>query len=1512
MVKLSKFIMICLSRSKEMPPKRDDSTTNSNAGKTSYGSAPPRQRDGGKSGYSTIPCNFEKDGRTCKRSDCTFFHTKKENIPMNSGAASAGGGGAVARPPIPQFDEKSHRPVPNPEEALFREFRSSQMKVFHDVLAKGIPELFKTLLSKDGAFEAIGCSFGLAKDYDAFIASLNTFGVSIEELKKFIKSNSQMFFILEENIESDSSSEGSSDDDSSSEGSSDDDSSSEGSSDDDSSSEDSSDDDDSDDDDSSKDDSSKDDSVLEPVDYQTFSINFLKLVFDFMRGSVSEEDIRIYFMETKPAGTYKTFVAQLSAFYEDLKTFIQSVEQSWDEINRAVLKVEKHHVPHVEQSVQIVHDVAGLKSMLQLELAKFSAFHDEESRKFCEVLNIWLEIIRKLSGVGIPLTVLFNKELLTNIGKTVPAVKEYLESAASFKKQLGINTELDRLRSLNLSSLCGGNVQRADASNVVSSCCLAFSVLKGGKSASFSGWSNKLDKKSIDMIRNRFGDFFNLLQVEFLRMLSKKKNASFFELLYKENLVGKEAEDCERSLQLVLDNVYGQFTENVSSSQEEVLKILTTISKHNKEFKQLFDILFSVVHNGKNPMIMFKEIDYLIKIMKMIFGESLKIDIRPTGASFYLTYGLSKDADPVDVTETLSMFLLKMLYLNKRLDDAKIAPFSGNLVFDRNTNVLILDNGTVSNALTLTLEAITGNRASKFSEVFSSQHDRRARVEMPHGEECPTRVRFQHFLDRLLKNCVSEKILREKVDDEMKCLQQQVENLFSAFKEAPVAEEAEEAEEAPVAKEKAHVSVLNLEAGKALIFAILSTGYKPSRRASMSKYCHQGIRLFSGGDKRVLEELASFVATPFDELETLMFPLSSKIFKVIETVVDSSKDKTTFLTEFYKSLWKVQRFILSNISTSDMSSIYLLYTNLEFFNASSKSNENYTFKCCFPYTTHFFCALVVALQNHGLSLGDALKLLSSAIVNPVFKQTWPDKGTADWVGKASFVASSDFLLLDTKFKQNKRRTVLDENAPFPIKSIVDGLLSQTVTDAPEDIKAAIKDTVFVLYMQDTLNDSPEQMSLLNTMFSFLSMALSPKSAGFFGLYGIKIDVAAIQVCAGNGGTCSDAFLRTILPSIRAKITAEMRAATLSIRAEDQKCLEASSALKQDDIKARFTNIRSDVVLSEVKKLIAQMGVVSMSSIEKITKISEVKTFVASQQSFVDETFVNNLVTYLFRFAFSYRDTDKEAYENRRSRRRVWEEREAARAAAQAASQIDEDAPAAVPVDVSVDAPVAVPIVVMSSDELYSRLSNNDKDMFDAYSGLLITGTGFFYELLRQYLLIKDIIPRNARYSELCRKFPKFFKMEFLSTCFEIESFSDSELVPEFVQLLKNKYEGDYSSKAAFCCFLDVEQTEQVGSYLDACFREIREKVQVFIKTQPQLAEVRLPESFPDTNEDEAEASDDDSEADDSESSDDDDSEADSDAEADDEDADSEADSDADDEDAEPLFTGPNVPMREID
>ena len=140
-----------------MQPNGCKSTTNHPTGKTSGGYA--HRRQGGKSGYSILPCRHKDN---CDNSCCTYTgHTRKEDITIKEGkhraeALAAAGGGAVAsRPQFPRFDKRSHLPVPdpqkvpNPEKALFKEFLSSQMKIFHSVLTKGMPNLLKILLLKD-------------------------------------------------------------------------------------------------------------------------------------------------------------------------------------------------------------------------------------------------------------------------------------------------------------------------------------------------------------------------------------------------------------------------------------------------------------------------------------------------------------------------------------------------------------------------------------------------------------------------------------------------------------------------------------------------------------------------------------------------------------------------------------------------------------------------------------------------------------------------------------------------------------------------------------------------------------------------------------------------------------------------------------------------------------------------------------------------------------------------------------------------------------------------------------------------------------------------------------------------------------------------------------------------------------------------------------------------------------------------------------------------------------------
>jgi hypothetical protein len=1373
---------ICLSRSKKMPPKRH-TTNQSNAGKNSGGPAHSHKKSGDKSGFLNIPCRNENvnERKKCNTFGCVFLHTLTPNIPINKGndlRAAACGGGSVAG--LPKFDNQQL--VPDPQKALFGEFKVCQMNLFHALVAKGMPEFFKALLqSNEGAFEAFGRSFASANAFDEFLEILKAFGVSINALKEFIQSNPWgIFNSLEENVASASEDEVAS--------------------------------------------ASEDEVASAPEsapDYEKFWTDFKKLIFEFLRKSVLETDILIYVVEIKPIGTYKTTIDQLASFYEALKIFIQSVEQSWDEINRPVLKVEERHVSAVEKSVQAVHDISGLRAMLEHELNKLNGSADEDNKKMQDVIQVWLDTIRRLSAIGIPVAVIFPKELLTEIGNSIPAVKAHIEETIAFKEKLKLDADIEHLRTLNLSSLCGGNVQRVDSSSVVSACCLAFSLLKGKYETIFAGWTKTLAKEFHDSICERFGDFFTLLQTEFLRMLSKGKHSSFFELLQTEGKISKkEEEERTKSLVEILEKVHFQFVENVSSSQDKILRNLRDISKNACDFKPLFQLMsVELPINGKMPIINIKVVDYLIKNLKMVFGDHLKIVIAPTGVRFGLTYGLEKSRDPIDVTEIVSNFLVKMLLLNRDLVSANSSPFFGNLKFDEKKK-MVQDNNTIASSLLLTLGHITGSTSSPFANVLNSQINRCSGVVIPDNCEFPTRFRFEHFLNTLFKNCVSEKYLREICDSAVKSFTNEAASLFST---------------------------LDSKGLKDLLISILTSGYKPSQSSSMMKMFQQGVRLFSDDNHRALQELSSFVATPSEKLDESAFPYREEVFDIIENIVVSQKDHKTVMADFYQSLWRVLRFILENLSSMDMTRVYSLYTMLEFFNANS---AKHTFKMYFPYATHFFCALLVALQNFGLSLGDALKLFSTAIVNPDFNQNWDEKTDntmSKWIRNANNVYPATFKTLHQNHKTTQR-TTLQDNTPIQIKIVLDGLLSQTVTPASEDLKSDIKNVVFILFAQDAFDRRPSALSFLNTMFSFVSMSLSPQSVEFFKLYGVAIDATGIQIGGcGSDEDCYNAYLRAVLPDIRSMITRQMGDAVQSIKKADQQSQEASSALTRQDLVDRFKNVQNNVVLKMFKELVINMGLMTASSVKSMKTIGEILANFKAEQSFIKESFLGDLSRSLIRFAFSYRDADKLEYQDRQFRRKQKEKKEAAAAAAADADAAVADADAAV---ADADADVASPVApqISSTNFLHMFAEDSLKELFESFPPKSVCAAGMFIQLLKAILSIRDPNARTARYVELSKTFPDFFNIAFLAT-FNILNFSESDIIPEFVEELENHHRENSLSKAQFCAWLEIELDDNVTHFLDLCFEESRSEIRSFLDSQPSLSHIQLPDSFPDSDAD---------------------------------------------------------------
>ncbi len=157
---------------------------------------------------------------------------------------------------------------------------------------------------------------------------------------------------------------------------------------------------------------------------------------------------------------------------------------------------------------------------------------------------------------------------------------------------------------------------------------------------------------------------------------------------------------------------------------------------------------------------------------------------------------------------------------------------------------------------------------------------------------------------------------------------------------------------------------------------------------------------------------------------------------------------------------------------------------------------------------------------------------------------------------------------------------------------------------------------------------------------------------------------------------------------------------------------------------------------------------------------------------------------------------------------------------------------------------------MSLSQLFECLPQDVKEMFDSFPPTLLCGAGLIVEVLKTILSIRNSNARDARYKELRKTFPNFFKKGFLATCFEYRWFSShsEELTSEFVNSLDSYFKDHYSSKKRLRKTLEIEQIDQVDSYLNACFREFRGEVQSFIASlQPRLDAAQPPDSFPNSD-----------------------------------------------------------------
>lgn len=391
--------------------------------------------------------------------------------------------------------------------------------------------------------------------------------------------------------------------------------------------------------------------------------------------------------------------------------------------------------------------------------------------------------------------------------------------------------------------------------------------------------------------------------------------------------------------------------------------------------------------------------------------------------------------------------------------------------------------------------------------------------------------------------------------------------------------------------------------------------------------------------------------------------------------------------------------------------------------------------------------------------------------------------------KAEFVQSTTFKTLYDNHQRANQRTKLEDKTPVQIKLVLDALLSETVSPASEALKTDITNIVFILFAQDTFDQSPSTLSFLNMMFSFVSMSLSTRSAAFFSVYDINVDATGQVGGCGSDGNCYNAFLRTVLPPIRSMITVQMGDAVNSIKAADKESQEASSALTRQDFIGRFNNVRCEVVLKMFKELVINMGPMTASSVQSMKTIGEILTSFNTDQSFINGSFLRDLSKSLNRFGLSYRDSYTQAFHDRQLRRQKKAEREAAVAAAVADADALADALADADADAVADvaSPVAPPVAPqISSTYFLSTFARKDlNDMFEAFPPKLIFGAGMLIQILKSILSIENPNARNARYINLCKAVPGFFNMTFLISTFEYNHFSESEITSEFVDALKS-------------------------------------------------------------------------------------------------------------------------------
>ena len=1306
------------------------------------------QRGENKPVYSTFKCRFEENGGTCKRSDCSFLHTKKENIPLGRPVASGGGGAAVLVKK--SFDPVSHLRLPPPPQKTFKMFLGENVQRFNSFV-RSFPKLIQSQVGVEKLL--------------SFLTSADSIGAFKKNLSVFLEGATQMLEIKDLIVKSFINYI------------------------------------------EKQDESSSDAVVADDADDDVN--NFLLFLSKCFGEQVEIDGESLMF----PKGTFSMFFDELPKFIEILESFNKDICLDWENYNLPVPVPVSVQQPKSQSSISRC-DVSGL---IRKETDMLNALNqaDHSTAPQRALISATLQYLNSVKGLNIPMSVLFSQGDLQCFSEIVDRGCSHMESVTAFLKEAELQTVADGLRVLNIEKLSESVDQSVSLKAFNMTMCLLF----GKHSNVFEEFKTSMCDEDASFISSKVVEYFRSLMHKLTRRILKGTDEEKdFGLLVSSDLID---EAFKSKLRIMFQDVFLVFKEKVLLSQTRVVEALEEMKK-NSEVEDLMKLLM-IEFDAKqfNPkgnegfITFYKLVDYLSKNLKALFRETLHIEFSSTFVEYVLNY----NSESVDVSELVAMFFVRILLVNRILLENKVNPFYGNFKSYNSDQ----DDMSLSPAFTSAFTFITSKALGCCSEVLSSSFsqkvhdilgtDEKERVNQPTLEE-----RLRAFLDRVVLESLR---LHFKKDDAKKHFENVIQESTRIFGSCQ------------------------------LSLSILTSGAK----SSLNKLFTTGVMMTTEQNNVLLQGLAGFIQSnnPIDFESCKGLPFFGSVCENMMLALNEPSLHMKNVVSFYDSLRKLMKYLLMSLTPEDLPEVWSLYSQLEMFNTSDPKNS-------VPYMTQFFCMILVALRNNGMSLQDAIITMKTAICNPIFKPV------AEWKP----INSSIFKFISNA-KKHCRFDLLHSNQrgpiPIPIQSLFEQLSVSSVCSnvSFDEVKNDMKNVISMLFIQDTTqtNKTACQITLANMGYTFVSMVLSGESlpTRFCNVYGIELTKSTESKLSSNTDKSSNIFvylLKMLAPGLKAFVSREMNSLKRLINQKDQESLEASGFLSDQDKKFRFEKGRTAVILKVMKDILVQMGMVSCSSIASIDSIRKLLECLQEKEKskggeFSLISFFQSLAKDIRIWTFSD-PTSREISQEFRKITYFLKQQEQQEQQKQQEQEPDGQTwadylPCAVSAVVVCEE--ALSIVKPSADELFEELHEDIQRVVnpDVYPVFIVDFTYLIKVMQAIFTQVTKPIPRQARFNELREKFNKCFTTT-IASALDIEiDIEKAELSQELIDSMKIAVETNYSSLKAYTQYCFGEESKLLDdeifiAYSDAVREEFVTSVQQFCADNESRFTVSFDQSDP--------------------------------------------------------------------